>query len=866
MTRVMLKGLLTALALAVAAALPARAAEPEAKAAPAPTRAYVVLVGISDYADPQIKPRPHAEADAKALYDIFSDKKYQADGTTEVRLLLGKPDAKRPSEPATRANIIKALSWVAKEARRDDLVVFAFFGQGGPFADRVCYFASDSTFKGRTKDAVAAGDVEHEMEKLKSQHFCAFLDVNFKGYDSKGEQVTDATHDSKLYQEFMGTEENTSLAGRVLFLATDGFTPTVEGKGHGLFARLVTTGLKGAADKEGYEPDGLVTVDELADYLNKQLPAQARKLGATPEEQEQQHHILRTRATSFVLTQNPAVSAGVTKRLAKLAELTKEGKLSKELADEGQKLIRRMPKLKAQRELRRSYQRLLDGELSMEDFTKKRTEILASTKLKRATALAFASKVIRASQVVKEGYVKEKTQGELVEWGVRGLYRRIDEPIPSDLRERLDKAKDMTEEELTTLLADVRERLGQREDLANHQDLDFTLQRMLRRLDPYTDYIDPEKVSRFKQDTDGRFTGIGIQIRGLPRDSLTVITPLKDSPAYKAGIKAGDVITQIIREVDAEGKPLEKPEIVPTKGMSINDAVKNIQGKPGTKVKLTVEREGAGSLEFEVTRDTIEVETVLGYKRLDNDEWDYWIDPSNQIAYVRLTSFARNTARDLSKLMARLEKKGVRGFILDLRFNPGGLLTSAVEIADLFIDDGLIVTIRPRGAREQPYVGEHQGSYLNFPMVCLVNGLSASGSEIVSACLQDHKRAVIMGERSYGKGSVQNIQPFEGGELKLTTASFWRPSGKNLNKSSTGGKDSDEWGVTPDKGYTIKLENRERDQLQKAQHDSEIIPRRDLPAKPEAKSDFKDRQLEAALQYLRGQIKTASRNPVKKAG
>src|SRR5207237_5385600 len=136
---------------------------------------------------------------------------------------------------------------------------------------------------------------------------------------------------------------------------------------------------------------------------------------------------------------------------------------------------------------------------------------------------------------------------------------------------------------------------------------------------------------------------------------------------------------------------------------------------------------------------------------------------------------------------------------------------------------GIIVKIKPRVGREVVYPGEHEGSYLNFPMVCLVNGMSASGSEIVSACLQDHRRALIMGERSYGKGSVQNIQPFEGGELKLTTASFWRPSGKNLNKSSTSGKADDEWGVTPDAGYLLKLSAGERDQLFVHQRDSEII-------------------------------------------
>jgi carboxyl-terminal processing protease len=150
-------------------------------------------------------------------------------------------------------------------------------------------------------------------------------------------------------------------------------------------------------------------------------------------------------------------------------------------------------------------------------------------------------------------------------------------------------------------------------------------------------------------------------------------------------------------------------------------------------------------------------------------------------------------------------------------------------------------------------------------MVCLVNGYSASGSEIVSAALQDHRRAVIIGERSYGKGSVQNITEFGQGEIKLTTASFWRPSGKNLNKSSTGGKDEDEWGVTPDK--VIKLTTKERDDLAEYQRNLEIIERADRRGKSEtALKNFKDRQLEASLEYLRGQIKMASRVPTRKAG
>jgi len=234
-----------------------------------------------------------------------------------------------------------------------------------------------------------------------------------------------------------------------------------------------------------------------------------------------------------------------------------------------------------------------------------------------------------------------------------------------------------------------------------------------------------------------------------------------------------------------------------------------------------------------------------------------------------LTQFAKPTFKELKKAVDHMSKAkgGLKGFVLDLRFNGGGLLESAVNICDMFIDDGAIVTIKPRVGDEHTFRGENLNSYLDFPMVVLVNGGSASASEIVSACLQDHRRAIVLGERSYGKGSVQNIVDFEptGAQIKLTTATFWRPSGKNLNKASTAGNDEDEWGVTPDAGFVIKLNRKERDDLEEAQRDAEIIPRRDAPAK-NVKPPFKDRQLDAALEYLRGQIKIAAKTPMKKAG
>lgn len=838
-------------------------------AAETPSQPYVVVVGVSEYADAQIQPRPRAEADAKALYDLLTSRHHLGVPASQIRLFLGKADPKRKSEPATHDNIVKALHWISTNAKRDDLVIFAYFGQGSALRDRACYFASNSTYKDREKNAIPATVVEAELKSLKSQSFCVFLDVNFESVVLKDESSPRPNLANQPYKEFLGAEDEESprAAGRVLFLATPTGTSSIDLKDHGIFAKVILEGLRGPADKQGYEPDGVVTVDELTEYLNKELPTLAAREGATEKEQQQHPWIVGGQSAHFVLSKNPKVQPKVQERLTKLGQLATDGKVSKEFAEEGNVLLSRMPKLKAQQTLRKKYQLLVDGTLSAEDFAKERTALLAGLKLSEPAARAFAKKVMEATDVVKKGYIKPINQGEMVVWAIRGLYRRIDEPLPAELKDRLDKAAKLSEEELSTLLADARERLGQREDLENQKDVSYALQRMLVNLDPYTTYIDPETLRRFQQETTGRFSGIGIQIRSnTARELLEVITPIKGSPAHKKGLKAGDLILSIIPRLDdPEGKPIENPEVIQGKGLNINDAVKRILGEPGTRVKLTVERKGEDApLVFELRRDVVEVESVLGHKRTEDDNWNYYVDQASQIAYVRLTSFARNTSRDLGRVMKQLETQGVKGLVLDLRFNPGGLLTSAVEICDLFVSDGLIVTIKPRVGREAKYTGRRGGDYLNFPMVCLVNGHSASGSEIVAGCLQDHYRAVIMGERSYGKGSVQNIQPFEGGELKLTTATFWRPNGRNLNRQGNS-KEADDWGVVPDDGFLVKLNSLEREQLQQSQREREIIPRRDLPS-TQPKPEFTDRQLDTALDYLRGQIKPTTKATTKKEG
>lgn len=871
MTQVMLTRWLGAVLAFGLLALPLRADQSQAEQTKN-SHPYVVLVGISNYADKQIKPRPHAEEDAKALFDLFTDKKYLGADAKHSRLLLGDPSKVPGSQPATRDNILKALHWIAENAKVDDLVIFGFFGEGGPLGDtgaHRCYFASDSTFAGRDKNAVAASEVSEALKGLKSQRFCVFLDVDFKGFTTTDKKVAEPALDNYL-SEFLGVTENEeepAKPGRALFsiLSSHGLTRALDLKDHGVFAASVLKGLQGAADKDGYEPDGLVTVEELREYLDKEGRDQIRTLGKTKEEREQFFVALGGRGNHYVLTHNPAVAGKVKEQEDKFAQLLKDGKVPEKYAEEGKTLLARMPRLEAQRKLRKEYQALLSGKIDLDKFLHERKAIVESTKLPRAEAVEFAEKIMEAIKTITRGYVKMLDPHEMVVWAVKGLYQQVDvtgtmpvlypNKIPEKIAARLKDVADMNEEQLTELLADARQAVGKREDLDKHKDIDWTLKRMLHKhTDPYTTYIDREEKERMTREIRGRFPGVGIQIRkDSATDQLLVVTPIKGSPAYKAGIQAGDLITTVTREVDSEGKTLDPPEVLPTKGMKLNDAVEKITGKPGTKVRLTIQREGVDKpIEFNLTRGFVDVESVLGFKRKADDSWDYMIDPQNKIAYIRLTSFARNSFRDMYKIMHDLKEAGINGLILDLRFNPGGLLDVAVDISDLFIDDGVIVSIRERNQPEREIAGNSRGSLTDFPMVCLVNGSSASGSEIVAACLQDHDRAYIIGERSYGKGSVQHILDFDGGEIKLTTATFWRPSKKNLNKSSTSGKEEEDWGVVPNK--VVKLTARERDELFEHLHAAEVIQPKNKAVEPKK---FEDKQLAEALKYLRDQIRTA---------
>jgi len=833
-----------------------------------PGPAYTVIVGINQYADPFILPRAFAEADAVALYRWLTSDRGGQVPAEKVRLLLGRPQNQPGALPATREEILKALHWALDNAKEEEVILLAWFGQGAPVGDRTCYFAADSTLKDRAKNAINAAQLEQLLEQCKSNRIVAILDVNFRAYDEKKEKVSTMGLE-KRFQEFdrLSDEEQDRRPDQRhvpawLLSANDGMGPSPEDKqsGHGLLLHLVLEGLNGQADQEAGEADGVITVSELFQYVRKEFPPRAKRDTGKAVAPAAFYSEIRGH---FPLTINPKIFEAVQRRIAEFVKRGKAEGLPNDVLEEGQRLLLQVPRFEQPRQMRKHYAAFAEGKIDAQTLLQHRQRYLQALQVSRKEAEQFADRVLRVADIARQNYVKPLTFADLIPAAVRGLYRFMDEKIPPALDKRLNDVADLTREELRELLVEVRLQIGQRDDLQGPKASYRACEAMLHSLDNYSAFIDPETVAEIERQTQQVFIGVGVQIqKDLATDMVRVITPLRGSPAYRAGIQKDDLIVGVTNFVDKEGNPLPKPEYIETRGLSIRDVVNKILGKEGTEVQLHIERELADGtkkqLQFRLTRSRIEVETVFGVRRKPDDSWEYYIDPQNKIAYIRLSQFARYTYRDLKRAIEELRASGLNGLILDLRFNPGGYLDAAVKIADMFVDDGLIVTVRPRRGQPVEFTGKHEESYLDFPLVVLINGGSASASEIVSACVQDHDRGIIMGERSFGKGSVQNIIELqfdrtEGpSEVKLTTATFWRPSGKNLARDRKS-KEEDDWGVRPHPDYTLKLEPGERAQLIEHLRQAEVIPPRE-PVKTEPQEPFTDRQLQMAVDFLKRQV------------
>ena len=380
--------------------------------------------------------------------------------------------------------------------------------------------------------------------------------------------------------------------------------------------------------------------------------------------------------------------------------------------------------------------------------------------------------------------------------------------------------------------------------------------------DEYSDYISAEDTPEFNADLEQEFGGVGVMIKlepvsddeDAPKELVVVNPPLAGTPAQGAGIRVRDRIVKI------DGKDTAK--------MSMKDVVHTMRGKVGQPVDLTVIHEGeTESKTLTIVRAIISVPSTLGDRPQADGSWDYRLEEDPRIGYIRITNFGEKTVGELSEVLASLKQQNVEALILDLRDNPGGLLEAAKEVCDMFLKaDQPIVSIRGRRKQTQrEYVSSGTGLYTDIPLAILVNGYSASASEIVAACLQDNKRAIVVGTRSYGKGTVQHVIRIEAGKsiLKLTSASYWRPSGKNIHRMRDA-DESDDWGVFPNEDLEVKLTEEQDNQRRVARKNRDLYQD---DAVPKAESDddssepFVDVQLQKAVEELQKQLDQQEARP-----
>ena len=364
--------------------------------------------------------------------------------------------------------------------------------------------------------------------------------------------------------------------------------------------------------------------------------------------------------------------------------------------------------------------------------------------------------------------------------------------------------------------------------------------------DPYTLYVPPADEAEFNKVLRGTYVGIGAEVN-IDGRYLSIVSPLEDSPALDAGIRAGDIVLSI--------------EGLSTYDRPVSECIEQLLGEPGTPVVIRVRHLDGTEQNLTILRRQIITRSVKGVRR-HGEEWDYWLDERRRIGYVRINQFVDGTVAELNEALDQLGPEVLDALVLDMRGNPGGELGAAIETADLFLRKGTIVTVRGRTRRPQSWRARADGTLPEFPMVVLMNRHSASASEIVAGALQDNGRAKVLGTRSFGKGSVQEVHelPYGRGTLKMTSGHYFLPSGRSISRHD----DDAVWGVDPDPGFVVPMSDEAFRDAIIARHDYEVI--RSGPAAKTGnfadpqwiREHLHDDQLAAALEALQANLDTGS--------
>jgi len=371
--------------------------------------------------------------------------------------------------------------------------------------------------------------------------------------------------------------------------------------------------------------------------------------------------------------------------------------------------------------------------------------------------------------------------------------------------------------------------------------------------DEHSLFVDERQHDAFREDLSQEFGGVGVRISRLGDPPLLTVLgpPEPGTPAFNADIRSGDRILEI--------------DGAPTEDLEMRDVLEAMRGKTGEPITLAILHQGdTEPVDVMLVRAVITVESILGDLRGEDNKWQFQLPQEPRIGYLRITKFGDKTEAEVARILAQLSARGTEALILDLRDNYGGTLDAAIGISDLFLRAGLpIVTTqgRDRVPRDR-HVSKGTGGYTDIPLVVLVNHESASASEILAACLQDYRRAVVIGERSYGKGTVQRVIRIESGRslLKLTTATYWRPNGKNIHRMHDA-QPADEWGVSPDPGFEVKLDEQEylnwrkyRSRRDLLGFDQSTLIEEIVQEDGPLPDGFTDRVLDRAVDWFRSQL------------
>ncbi len=453
--------------------------------------------------------------------------------------------------------------------------------------------------------------------------------------------------------------------------------------------------------------------------------------------------------------------------------------------------------------------------LVKDEETREQRKAVSETELR-----IYTSTVWGTAEQIARSYYRPLSVNQLLAAAMVALADAAGQPVPPELRHQPEKW--FAEREALAELVEFRRQLGNPDSIRG-RDVVISLQGMFRILDPHSGFITPED-RRNMMNLEAVSFGSGIVVgERLGKGPFEISDVRLGSPAHRAGLLPGDRILKINGEETANLTYAEIQARLNGDGQRVSN-----------KLLLAIERRGTKNvLELELPCETYVEETVLGYRRASGQDWDYWLDRGKRIAYVRLTEIRSDTPARLQTVLSDLQRAGLRGLILDLRDCPGGVLTAAVRIADLLLPEGPICVVKyregtfdPTGRaqpHQQEYVSTREGSYTDFPLVVLIGPQTRGGGELIAAAIQDNHRGILVGERTYGKASVQQslrlLQPVgEYQEIKLTVGLFIRPSGKNMHRF-VGNAEPAEWGVQPDSGYEIRLSSELHQKLNRARHE-----------------------------------------------